>query len=103
MRTHARWRSTLHCTLNCRVEPDPAGETALGETYNVTYLFPFDTEPDTPSWEVARPDTARPEIGGVQQWCGRYLDRFAKRADEWRISGRVCVHEGPGVLRGPPV
>ena len=25
---------------------------------------------------------------------GRYLDSYEKRGDEWRISERVCVHEG---------
>ena len=25
---------------------------------------------------------------------GRYLDRFEKRGEEWRIIGRICVHGG---------
>ena len=27
-------------------------------------------------------------------WVGRYLDKYEKRGDEWRIIERVCVHEG---------
>lgn len=84
MRTHARWRSTMHCTLNSRIELEPDGGSARGETYNVTYLFPDDGS-------------------GVSQWCGRYLDRFVKRDGEWRIVERVCVHEGTVVLEGAPM
>mgnify|MGYP003337039492 CR=1 FL=1 len=33
-------------------------------------------------------------------WHGRYLDEYEKRGEEWRISKRVCVHEG---TRSEPV
>ena len=79
MRSHTRWRSTMHCVFNHRVELDDSGVAARGEVYNVTYLFP-DGAP------------------GVHLWCGRYLDSYEKRGDEWRILHRVCVHEGTTVL-----
>jgi hypothetical protein len=86
MGSHARWRSTLHCIFNHRVEFDSSGESARGEAYNVTYLFPLDGP-------------------GVHLWCGRYLDSYEKRGNEWRVLHRVCVHEGTTVLEaaGMPI
>jgi hypothetical protein len=57
---------------------DPDGMTARGEIYCVAYLF-----------EAAQPV--------LHMWLGRYLDRYEKRGDEWRIAERVCVHEGSWV------
>ena len=73
MEAHAPWRSTSHCIYNHSIELD--GSRARGEIYNVTYLFQKD---------AAVLDT----------WVGRYLDRYEKRGEEWRILERVCVHEG---------
>ena len=73
MVAHLRWRSTMHCVLNHLVELDGDSQ-ARGEAYNVTYLFRAD-EPV------------------VDTWWGRYLDRYEKRGDDWKIIHRVCVNE----------
>jgi hypothetical protein len=78
MESHKRWRPSLHTLLNQVLELDPDGVHARGETYCVAYLFVAD----------------RPVLF---TWFGRYLDRFEKRGAEWRISERVCVHEGSKV------
>lgn len=74
--THARFEWTMHCILNHWIELAD-DTTAHGEIYNVTHCRSIvDGEPvhDT--------------------WWGRYLDRYERRGDEWRIIHRVCVHEG---------
>ncbi|CAN5442032.1 hypothetical protein BH10ACT3_BH10ACT3_00710 [soil metagenome] len=73
--THVRWSPSLHCLMNQIFELDDDGVHARGESYCVAYLF----------------DTESPVLF---QWFGRYLDRFEKRGDEWRILERVCVSEG---------
>lgn len=75
MVSHLRWRSTNHCILNHHIELDADGVQACGEVYNVTYLFQKDDDV-------------------LDTWHGRYLDRYEKRQDEWRIIERVCVYEG---------
>ena len=74
MVAHRRYRSTGHCIFNHEVALDSDTE-ARGEIYCVTWLIPEDG---------SRVDT----------WYGRYLDRYQKRGEEWRIRERVCVHEG---------
>lgn len=75
MVSHLRWRSTSHCILNHSIDLDDDGTHAQGESYNVTYLFQKDNDV-------------------LDTWHGRYLDLYEKRAEEWRILERVCVHEG---------
>jgi hypothetical protein len=75
MEAHLPWRSTSHCIFNHSIELDLNGIHALGEIYNVTYLFQKDREI-------------------LDTWVGRYLDKYEKRSGEWRIIERVCVHEG---------
>jgi hypothetical protein len=82
MVAHLRWRSTMHCVLNHLVEIDDDTH-GRGEIYNITYLF---RNPE----EGAADDA--PEI--LDTWWGRYLDRYEKRGDQWRIIERVCVNEG---------
>jgi hypothetical protein len=72
--SHDRWRATMHCIANHHIELDANGTTARGEIYNISYLF-------------AAGSTA------MATWFGRYLDRYEKRGDEWRIAYRVCLHE----------
>ena len=74
MVAHLKYRSTGHCIFNHHIELEPAGTTARGEIYCVTWLF----------------HAATPVL---DTWYGRYLDRYEKRGDEWRIIERVCVHE----------
>jgi hypothetical protein len=81
MVSHLAWRSTLHCIFNHQIDLDPDGVHGRGEIYNVTYLHKDDGSQDT--------------------WFGRYLDRYEKRLDEWRIIERVCVHEGSGTATDP--
>jgi len=85
MVSHRRWASTLHCIFNHTIEIDSPSVTAIGEIYNVTYLF------------------SEGESAGVDVWVGRYLDTYEKRGEEWRIIKRVCVHEGSQHLDGTPM
>lgn len=71
---HLRWRSTSHCIFNHTIRLDDDGEHASGEIYNVTFLRQRDADV-------------------LDTWHGRYLDRYEKRDNEWRILERVCVHE----------
>lgn len=75
MTSHGRWAFTMHGTTNHQIDVDPGGTSATGELYNVTYLMSADRST-------------------INTWFGRYLDRYEKRGDEWRIIHRVCVHEG---------
>lgn len=75
MATHGRWAFTMHNIFNHIVELDTDGSHARGEVYNVSVLQRADT-------------------GEMDLWFGRYLDRYERRGDEWRILHRVCVHEG---------
>ncbi len=75
MVSHLRWRSTNHTIMNHTIDLDEDGVHARGEAYNVSYLF-------------------QKEADVLDTWWGRYLDRYEKRGDEWRIIERVCVHEG---------
>lgn len=75
MEAHLPWRSTLHCIFNHQIDLHDDGVHATGEIYNVTYLF-------------------RDDPSELDMWCGRYLDEYEKRGDEWRLLNRICVHEG---------
>ena len=75
MEAHLKWRSTNHCIFNHQIDLNEDGVTASGEIYNVSYLFQADADV-------------------LDTWYGRYLDTYQKRAGEWRILERVCVHEG---------
>lgn len=75
MASHVRWRATMHCVFNHQIELEDDGVHARGEIYNVSFLF-------------------RGDMPTTETWYGRYLDRYEKRAGEWRIVHRVCVHEG---------
>lgn len=75
MSAHLKWRSTAHHITNHSIELNSSGVAAVGEVYNVTYLF----QADAPVLDT---------------WHGRYLDNYEKRGGEWRIIKRVCVHEG---------
>ena len=77
MASHQRWAPSIHTLPNQLIELD-SDTSARAETYCVAYLFAV----DSPT---------------LYQWFGRYLDRFEKRGDEWRIIHRVCVHEGSRV------
>lgn len=70
----ARFASTMHFVGNALVEIE--GEAAVAETYAIA----FHRGPEaTPSLNL---------IVGV-----RYVDRFERRGDAWRIAKRVCVTE----------
>jgi hypothetical protein len=73
--SHADWAWTMHSTTNHQISIDDDGITAAGELYNVTFLMAGDRST-------------------FNTWYGRYLDRYEKRGDEWRIIHRTCVHEG---------
>ncbi len=73
--SHGRWAWTMHTTTNHQIHLAADGVSATGELYNVTYLMSADRRT-------------------LNTWYGRYLDRYERRGDEWRIIQRVCVHEG---------
>jgi SnoaL-like domain len=75
--SHRRYESTMHCILNHAIELEPDEMTAHGEIYNISYL-------------LRRNDEDRRIM---DTWWGRYLDRYERRGDEWRIAHRICVHE----------
>ena len=75
MVAHLRWKWTMHAIYNHLIDLDADGVHACGEIYNITNLCRADT-------------------GAIDTWYGRYLDRYEKRGDEWRIIHRVCVHHG---------
>ena len=83
MVAHRKYRSTGHCIFNHQIELDDA-TNARGEIYCVTWLFHEDQDQ-------------------LDTWYGRYLDRYEKRGDEWRISERVCVHEGTDSRTATPM
>jgi hypothetical protein len=84
MVAHQRYRSTGHCIFNHQIDLDDGGESARGEIYCVTWLFHKDSDV-------------------LDTWYGRYLDRYEKRGDEWRIQERVCVHEGTATRSATPM
>lgn len=75
MEAHLKWKWTMHSIYNHQISLDVNGTSASGEIYNITNLCRADT-------------------GAVDTWYGRYLDRYEKRGDQWRIIERVCVHNG---------
>jgi len=75
--SHRRFDATMHCNMNHAIEVADDGLTATGEIYNTAFLFRKDAD-GTPL---------------VDQWWGRYLDRYEQRDGEWRIAYRTCVHE----------
>ena len=77
VQTHARFDVTMHCNMNHAIEVADDGLTAMGEVYNTTYLF----------------RTGDDGVPIVDQWWGRYLDRYEQRDGDWKIAYRVCVHE----------
>lgn len=84
MDAHLRWRWTMHSIHNHLIELDDDGVHGRGEIYNVTHLCRADT-------------------GAIDTWYGRYLDRYEKRGDEWRIIHRVCVHHGTETRSAEPM
>ena len=74
--SHRAFDSTMHCNYNHLI--DITSDTqATGEIYNVAYI--------------------RSTANGapiLDTWFGRYIDKYECRNGEWRISHRVCVHEG---------
>jgi hypothetical protein len=84
MTAHLKWVWTMHSIYNHQIELEGDGVGARGEIYNVTHLC------------VA-------ETGAIDTWYGRYLDRYEKRGDEWRIIHRVCVHHGTQTAAAAPM
>jgi SnoaL-like domain len=69
-----RHHRTMHCVLNQMVEVE--GEVARSEAY-----FHASLVTDRDGTEV------------LVEGAGRYVDRFERRAGEWRIATRVLVNE----------
>ncbi len=71
----ARWTATQHFMGNMLIEID--GDRARAETYAVAYHRREDSNGD-----------GKDDIMGI-----RYVDRFEKRNNEWRIAHRVVASE----------
>ncbi len=76
---HLLVEQSMHLLTNCLVEFD-SDDGALVETYYLAYL------------RGAGPDLG--EAGTIAtRALGRYIDRFERRAGDWRIARRVVVFE----------
>lgn len=71
----ARWTTTQHFMGNMLIEID--GDRARAETYAVAYHRREDSNGD-----------GKDDVMGI-----RYVDRFEKRNDDWRIAHRVVANE----------
>jgi hypothetical protein len=74
-RLREQWRTTTHTIANCTIDFLDA-DAARVETY-VRAAHVGDDQ----------------EGSFVVVFVGRYVDRFERREDEWRISDRVVVHD----------
>lgn len=83
MTAHERWSWTMHSIFNHAIELDDA-DHARGEIHNITSL-------------------CRADDGVIDTWYGRYLDRYERRGEQWRIAHRVCVHHGTSTTSAPPM
>ena len=63
---------------------DDDGVNARGEIYNISHL-------------------CREGTNIVDTWFGRYLDKYEKRGEDWKIIERVCVHNGTQVMDSSPM
>lgn len=79
---HATMDQSMHFVGNMLIEVD--GDTAVAETYCITYQHLHTGNND---FSTGKPIYRRSVIGL------RYVDRFEKRGDEWKIAHRVCVFE----------
>jgi hypothetical protein len=70
-----RWAATQHFMGNMLIEVD--GDIARAETYAVAYHRLEDAE-----------GNGKDDVFGI-----RYVDRFEKRQDEWKIAHRVVANE----------
>jgi hypothetical protein len=75
--------ATQHTLPNVLIELD--GDRARVETSFVAYHSKVDETGER-----------------VDVFGGRYLDRFERRAGDWRISDRTVVHDWSTILRGEP-
>lgn len=88
------FKLTQHCIMNVLI--DVQGNIAFGETYFQAYHRFGDAEVnevhDTPAAQAQGPKSiAWPEGPTELILAGRYLDRFERRAGEWKISYRKMV------------
>ena len=73
-----RTHHTTHSVANVLIELDPVDRDAAHvESYAIAYLRRRDDVGD--EW--------------LDLFAGRYVDRFARRDDVWRIASRVVVHD----------
>ena len=84
MKAHLRWKWTMHSIYNHQIALEDDGIHARGEIYNISHL-------------------CREGTNTVDTWFGRYLDRYEKRENEWKIIERVCVHNGTQVMDSEPM
>ncbi len=84
---HRLVAQSAHLLTNCLIEFD-SDDGALAETYYLAYL------------RAPGPDSA----GGLIETraLGRYVDRFERRAGDWRIARRTVVFEHIRVAPAPP-
>ena len=104
IKSQSRWRSTMHCILNHMIDLEPDGRFARGEIVNVSYLFgPEQAGQEKTGQEKTGPEAAGRADGCCAIWWGRYLDRYEKRGDTWRIIHRVNVHDRTAMFDESPM
>jgi hypothetical protein len=72
--SEARWDASQHHLTNHLVEFDPDGDSAHAESYAIIFM-------------------RRADRTGVDVTGARYIDRFQRRSEEWKIAARVFVWE----------
>ena len=84
MEAPLQWKWTMHSIYNHQIELEDDGIHAKGEIYNISHL-------------------CREGTNIVDTWFGRYLDKYEKRGEDWKIIERVCVHNGSQVIDAVPM
>jgi ketosteroid isomerase-like protein len=70
---------TMHLLGSSSIELDLGEDRAFGETYYTLHMRRARNDDDTPPQRIT--------IGA------RYLDKFERRNEQWRIARRVCTYE----------
>jgi hypothetical protein len=97
-RRHAHIEQSMHFLGNCLIEFN-GPDTALVETYYAAYLRLGPTAHE--SRAMLHVDAARSRSTHVDTTVlGRYIDRFERRGNAWKIARRVSLYEA---IRSEPI
>ncbi len=87
---HGQINQAAHLIANCLIEFDSV-DGAVVETYFLALLRSGTLPPEMRQALLGERAAAPGEID--LQSLGRYVDRFERRAGDWRIARRVCIAE----------